>query len=70
MAQQLHAQGQKVSMLAVFDTVAPGYLRPLQFHTRAVWYLQLVAGFLKSETEILNNRFNGGFNKAKRAVLS
>jgi len=26
---------------------------------------QLVAGFLKSETEILNNRFNGAFNEAK-----
>lgn len=34
MAQQLHQQGQKVALLALFDTSAPGYLKRVSFRKR------------------------------------
>ena len=34
MAQQLHAQGQKVAMLALFDASGPGWFKPLSFQAR------------------------------------
>jgi len=41
MAQQLHAQGQAVNLLALFDTYSPGYLRlvALPFHYRLARHL-------------------------------
>lgn len=34
MAQQLHAQGQKVAMLALFDASGPSWFKPLSFQAR------------------------------------
>ncbi len=39
MAQQLHAQGQKVAMLVLFDTPGPGWLRPLPVAARVSIHL-------------------------------
>jgi thioesterase domain-containing protein/acyl carrier protein len=45
-AQQLHAQGQKVAMLALFDPQLPGWCKPFRFHVRALRHL---ANFLQVE---------------------
>lgn len=39
MAQQLHTQGQKVAILALFDTQGPDWLKPLPVHTRVLRHL-------------------------------
>jgi thioesterase domain-containing protein/aryl carrier-like protein len=39
-AQQLVAQGEQVSLLALFDTIRPGAYRPLPLPTRLVWHLK------------------------------
>ena len=46
MAQQLHAQGQKVAMLALFDTQAPGWFKPLPFPAKVFQHL---SNFLELE---------------------
>jgi len=39
MAQQLHAQGEKVSVLTLFDTLGPEWLKSLPIHTRVSRHL-------------------------------
>ncbi len=39
MAQQLHTQGQKVAILALFDTQGPDWLKPLPIHIRVFRHL-------------------------------
>lgn len=39
MAQQLHRQGEKVALLALFDTLTAGFFKPLPFHARASRHL-------------------------------
>jgi len=46
MAQQLISEGQKVAMLALFDTCAPGGIKPLPVHA---WVSRHLAKFLRLE---------------------
>jgi thioesterase domain-containing protein/acyl carrier protein len=49
MAQQLRVQGQKVAMLALFDTQAPGWLLPLAVHERVSRHLSNLLGLKPKE---------------------
>ncbi len=61
-AQQLHAQGEKVAMLALFDAWGPKYFKPLPFHIVASRHLRKLLGLelkqkLSSFKEWLDYKF-------------
>jgi aspartate racemase len=60
MAQQLHAQGQKVAMLALFDTLAPQWLKPLPIHARVSRHL---ANLLRLEPQEKLNYLHKKLNR-------
>ena len=73
MAQQFHAQGQKVAMLALFDTQGPGWFKPLPFHTKVSRHLSNFLQLeLKEKLTYVKERLTGKFysdNKRKSPLL-
>ncbi len=62
-AQQLHFSGQKVAILALFDTHSPGWLKPLPVHTRVSRHLNnLLRLKLKDKLTYLQKKSAGRFD--------
>jgi len=63
MAQRLHAQGQEVAMLALFDTLGTGWLQPLPVHVRASRHLaNLLRLELKEKLTYLKQKLTRRFD--------
>ncbi len=63
MAQQLHFSGQEVAMLALFDTLGSGWLKPLPVHVRASRHLaNLLRLELKEKLTYLKKKLTRRFD--------
>jgi thioesterase domain-containing protein/acyl carrier protein len=70
MAQQLHAQHQKVAMLVLFDTSGSGWLRPLPVHARVSRHLGNLLGLKpKEKLTYVQRKLNRRFYADKKQPL-
>ncbi|MBD1919976.1 AMP-binding protein [Microcoleus sp. FACHB-831] len=65
MAQQLHAQGEKVAMLTLLDTLAPGGLKVLPIHKRIWCHLN---NFLRIGPTYFVNKVNKRMDTIKKSL--
>jgi amino acid adenylation domain-containing protein len=66
MARQLHAQGQKVGMLGLFDIPTPEWLKPAPFHVRVSRHLSELLGLeLKDKLTYVQKKLNHRFYSHK-----
>jgi len=70
MAQQLHFSGQKVAVLALFDTCSPGWLKPLPIHVRVSRHLSNLSQLkLKEKLTYVQKKLTGRFDLDLRQSL-